>query len=76
MLLNSQERIQDFPYNTPRILWIPLKMQKLSKTLMSLSNIKTKEELLLNSVGKLFKRRQCLFIDAKEVSSWNRRDDE
>jgi len=34
------------------------------------------KRLLLNSVGKLFKRRRSLFVDAKKVSSWNRREDE
>jgi len=67
------ERIQDFPYKTQRILWkrlsfkspnidVPIKYQD--------------KRLLLNSVGKLLKRRRSLFLDAKEVSSWNRREDE
>jgi len=71
---NSRFSIQDTKNSLEKDY--PLKMQKLSQKLMSLSNIKTKERLLLNPVGKLIKRRRCLFIDAKEVSSWNRRDDE
>lgn len=54
--------MQKCPYQLEKRLCVPIKYQD--------------KRFLLNSVGKLFKRRWSLFADPKEVSSWNRREDE
>jgi len=55
-LLNSQERIQDFPYKTPRILWKRLSFK--DAKIIPIIDVPIKKKI----VAKLFKRRQNLFV--------------